>query len=644
MASPMPMAKLNKTCDQCRQRKIKCEVPQPQPGQQPTCVYCKRRGQSCSFSIFRNKARVRVPRSFPASSQPADKLPLGEIYIDRILQDGPQNMVIPDESAVFTASDEKASSSSLAFFSEKRMTAMTQKLGHSRLQDVMKMLNDFIYDRVSAPEAFPRRPSTPQDAALVSPHEADLFIKAYFHHFHPLYPFLDRDEFEAQASSPKLADILVDNPVFSSLYYCILATGSQLYQQGTYAPSKGKSWMLFEKAKSYMDDLVRHPESIEQVQALTAMCCYCLNTSGLQFDDYFASHAARTAILLRCHRQINAEPKDLRAFWVIYVLEKEVSFRNRTSSIIPDEDIGCVIPPFPEAEFEGFNWFVAFIRLARIVSIVYTSLFSVSASLRAPEHCQATMDQVHDMLEKWRKSLPVAFRPGDAADFPSSASNVVRLVAVKMHFRYYQLIIALDRLTLFLNRENGPRQQASKQRLMLTARAIIELTGHIQVQPHVPLFVLAVLPLSAVFILFDFVIHNPSHRESRMNLSVLDKAAGYFSLLSLAAGESLPGEVPAELTRIAREYYWKVQNEAAPSFMEEKPAVSEQGGGVNAIADPNLSLNNNEALGLGLGLGLDAQMMPGPFDQLNYPTPMDFSNTWYFPDWYMDADQQDSSF
>lgn len=71
--------------------------------------------------------------------------------------------------------------------------------------------------------------------------------------------------------------------------------------------------------------------------------------------------------------------------------------------------------------------------------------------------------------------------------------------------------------------------------------------------------ILTVLPLAGVFILFDFVIHNPYHRESRTNLSLLDSAAGYFNLVSLASDRAMPSSILSEFAEIAREYYWKSQ-------------------------------------------------------------------------------------
>lgn len=62
------------------------------------------------------------------------------------------------------------------------------------------------------------------------------------------------------------------------------------------------------------------------------------------------------------------------------------------------------------------------------------------------------------------------------------------------------------------------------------------------------------MPLSAVFILFDFVIHNPTHTETHVNLSLLDITGGHFSLLERASGGSLPTSYIAEFAHIARQY------------------------------------------------------------------------------------------
>ncbi|KAF6834433.1 fungal specific transcription factor [Colletotrichum plurivorum] len=564
-----------------------------------------------------------------------------------------------------TAPGEQVPSSSLAFFSEQKFASLDRIIGDSRLRDVVKRLDDFILNRLRMPRGSPW-PSISFDKSSkmepVTREEADSYIRgglqasftlvAYFTGLHPVYPFLDRDEFEAEASSADLDDSLSQNPAFSALYHSILALGSHLLQGGSFQGGEGRSWELFQVAQSLMVDIILPRESIESVQALAAMSIYAMSSSALEFDEYFISHAARMAVGLRYHRNVYSEAKHLRVFWVIYALEKLNSMHSSVCSIIPDEDIGCVIPPFPEAQRGAFNWFIAHIKIARITSIVYESLFSISASLRSAELFRSSLDRVHRLLEDWRQSIPEDVRPGDSAHFPLSASSSVRLAALQLHFRYYQLIIAVERIALYINRDNADAGQASKQRLMVTARAVVEMTKHIDIQPHVPIFILAVLPVSAVFILFDLVIHNPFHRESRTNLSLLDTAAGYFSLVDIASNQALPGSILPEFAQIAREFFWKAQKQKNAAAAPSRPTESAPAAATASSEPGNLPTDEPQPAESTAPAELRADTPKGS-DYLEYPTPLDFEGAsdfhagdsadfravfgWALPDWYAGA-------
>lgn len=65
---------------------------------------------------------------------------------------------------------------------------------------------------------------------------------------------------------------------------------------------------------------------------------------------------------------------------------------------------------------------------------------------------------------------------------------------------------------------------------------------------------IALLPLIALFILFDLVIHNPSHPETSGNLALLEVAAGHFSRLEYVSGGTLPSSILAEFAYLARNY------------------------------------------------------------------------------------------
>lgn len=66
--------------------------------------------------------------------------------------------------------------------------------------------------------------------------------------------------------------------------------------------------------------------------------------------------------------------------------------------------------------------------------------------------------------------------------------------------------------------------------------------------------ILGIMPLSALFILFDFVVQNPHHAETRANLTLLDIVSGHFSQLEHVSAGSLPGNYLSESAHIARRY------------------------------------------------------------------------------------------
>lgn len=66
--------------------------------------------------------------------------------------------------------------------------------------------------------------------------------------------------------------------------------------------------------------------------------------------------------------------------------------------------------------------------------------------------------------------------------------------------------------------------------------------------------ILGIMPLSALFILFDAIVQNPSHQDTRANLTLLDIASGHFSQLEHVSAGALPGNHLSEFAHIARRY------------------------------------------------------------------------------------------
>lgn len=235
-----------------------------------------------------------------------------------------------------------------------------------------------------------------------------------------------------------------------------------------------------------------------------------MNACCLQVDRTLLAQACRLVLALRYHKSsvLDENPDTCyRTFWVIYHMEKQDSFQARSSSVryhfasmfcnvkltdfwelqtIADYDIGCRIPAVPESMFGEYNWFVSAIRFSRVLSVAYETLFSVNAFMGPTASQLQAIDYVHELLEAWRVSIPLDFRPLEKHTVRLSERRT-RLVAVQTQYYYYHLIIALERLTLYLDQANGARRSASKKNILLASRTVIELTRFVDIEPYTPI-------------------------------------------------------------------------------------------------------------------------------------------------------------
>lgn len=90
--------------------------------------------------------------------------------------------------------------------------------------------------------------------------------------------------------------------------------------------------------------------------------------------------------------------------------------------------------------------------------------------------------------------------------------------------------------------------------------------------------IIAGVPVIALFTLFELVIFNPKHHETRGNLALLDVAGGYFSRLEYASHGSLHSSLVSEFAYIAREYVNSLHKSATPATNSNiQPQTSPQG-------------------------------------------------------------------
>lgn len=154
--------------------------------------------------------------------------------------------------------------------------------------------------------------------------------------------------------------------------------------------------------------------------------------------------------------------------------------------MIPDEDIGCHIPFIPEAVFGEFNWFLSSVRFGRLLSKAHRSLFSVSATMKLPEEYQQDLQTVRHELEIWRLGIPPDFRPGERFSRTSFASSASVMAALRTHLVYHDFVMVLCRLSLQVSGAGPHPLLNARETFMSSARRVIELIGHLEVEPYTP--------------------------------------------------------------------------------------------------------------------------------------------------------------
>ncbi|KOC09982.1 cell surface receptor/MFS transporter (FLVCR) [Aspergillus flavus AF70] len=447
-------------------------------------------------------------------------------------------------------------SSSMSFFSDSRLNALSACLGNDALKSLITRISHMVKSRV---EVLHRNlgPSSiwnqSGEVPRLSPDRRRHLIDMFFENIHPLHPFLDRHEFESRAFAPTLQADLANGVSWTALYYTVLALGCEFDGGGSFAPGDGEAWGLFKVALDLYPRVLLLNTDLLEVQAV-----FCLNLSGTQIQGKIISEAARVAQRAFLNKASTSSDAIIRsrAFWVVYYIEKTVTFHHGTTSFIVDCDVGSPIPIVQEAVFGDFDWFLTSVRFARLYSRTFTDLFSISATNNSKTAYLAKINQLERLLEQQCQTIPPQFRPGTKLR-PQTFSHPCEIAAaLRVHYHYHELKIALHRLKLHVTRDQSSSQSpADIIDMMKSARAVIDLTRVIYQEPSTPFFIMIFMPLTALFILFDLVVHYPAHPDARSNLVLLESVTGYFSALEYATSGYLPGSMLIQFASIVRTFH-----------------------------------------------------------------------------------------
>ncbi|KAJ5600449.1 hypothetical protein N7450_001516 [Penicillium hetheringtonii] len=505
-----------------------------------------------------------------------------ELYIDSLLADRhasrtPGNANHPDQLTTI-----QGSTPNIFLFPAKRVRVINDRRGHNRLAQLLDDIKEVVATKIKTTSSISLA-TVFREQGLESGHYfprrdiLDGHIQVYFEAVHPIYPFLDPQEFRNQISAPGLLHSLASDKAFAALYYAVVAIGCQNNEGGTFEAGTGEAWSYFEHL------------------ALMAMALYSSTASAFQFEPLFLTGAATMAQGLGFNRLNSESEGTLRC----------------TFLVLHDSNISCSIPDVGESNFEDYDWFFSFIKYARLVSKIHTSLFTISAiSQRSPKY-NARVQAILEELEQWRVSVPIRFRANELLKPRLLKEANAQRIALLTHYLYLHASLTLSWTLLhYSSAKLGATHQVNLKRdLMRTARSVLELTTFIEVSPSTLIWILAVLPLSCLIIIFDLVVHNPEHPETALSLALLDIAGDHFSRLEFASKGTLPGSLLAKFARLARQYVVNQRQRKRQINQENLSTLSMQLELPSAVRATTLAIENPQIATQHAASDSDEQML-----------------------------------
>ncbi|EGU88849.1 hypothetical protein FOXB_00631 [Fusarium oxysporum f. sp. conglutinans Fo5176] len=433
---------------------------------------------------------------------------------------------------------------SVTFFSDSMLEILSAKLQNSKIHDLLRRISTIINSKVKVTSStstlrIPERSLSPLDHTLATKY------------------ILNRESFHSTVSSGKLSEILISDTAFSALYYSVLALGCLFDGGGSFEPGKGKAWDLFSVALALLPGLRKSPNSLVALQAMATAAVYALGVPCLSIEHKIMTETARMVQDLAPILSKGPSARIFcRVFWVVYAIEKTSSFHFGRASVIIDANIILPLPHIPESSFGTFSWTLTMARHCRLLSRAMDTLFCPGVCHKGSQYFLVVIDQLQRDLEEWMMSIPEDFRPE-----PSYQRHLLRrpirgAIGIWVNCLYYslKLILLRSRLQINSHQDDDSARGVYRDQLVAVSRSILEIVTYVDVEPSTPLWILAGIPLSALFVLFDQVISNPKSPDTRSNLALLDIAGGHFARIEFASGGSLPCSLISEFTYIAREY------------------------------------------------------------------------------------------
>ncbi|EHY55478.1 ABC-transporter-regulating transcription factor [Exophiala dermatitidis] len=483
--------------------------------------------------------------------------------------------------------------SGLSVLSPRGLAWIEKKTGSSRMRSVLLRFQ----------RAEPLWPSYNAgfhwNAATTANHELPLkeaaihLVNHYFDFFNASYPLVERQAFWGCFERYYSGETTLKKSWYALLNAvlaigCITATDEVSTNVMICDPSFYNTNMT-EKASKYLQNacsVLVHVLFLDMdliaVQAILAMAFVMQSVLDVEGIFTLVGTAARLATTLGLHQWLEGfgltEAELLhrqRVYWIVYIMEKDLSCRIGRPSAIDDDDLeleaaldrvnndpDIAITFTSKADNQKFYAFKSMCSLAVIQSKVYRELYRAKSRIKTAAERLDAISTLDAELQEWKDTFPLEIRP----EHPIQCNRRTKCAIVVLHCGYYHCLSAIHRASAHhelwtaemsnpfwdvaaapedspitgsesrsREREGGcnPRIQSSYALCLAAARSIVHLS--IDFLDHYPdvrnsfIWVAPYFPISALLVLFTHILQYPLDKRVDADLALTE---GMFAALT----------------------------------------------------------------------------------------------------------------
>ncbi len=457
------------------------------------------------------------------------------------------------------------SSSGFSIFSPKGVQWVSEKTGDRSFEEMIQRgtIDDskWVYWK---PEIFGDIFERRIYQQLPPKHETLSLLKDYFENFNCMFPLFHQPTFMHLVDRQYSSEPYDGSGWWASLNVALaiahrLRVMSNLVSQD----EDQKAWGYLKNAMAVFTELTMRNTDLLSVQALLGMSLFLQGTPNPQPSFLLVAAAIRLSHSIGLHKRgsgFNLNPMEVeqrkRVFWIGYMLDKDLCLRSGRPPAQDDDDMNVELPSadpednignIPLSDGKGkVNLFRLMCEFATIESKVYKQLYSTAASKQSDGELLNTIGNLDRLLEEWKDSIPVEFRPEEGREIKASHTPLILHVVV-LHFAYYNCLTTIHRMAVHhgywtsrlsdfairgLNAQPlNPRVFNSAALCVNAARASIHLIKYVPQGDYSCVWLILYFPVSALMTLFGNILQNPHDPKARSDVKLMNLVVTFLSML-----------------------------------------------------------------------------------------------------------------